>query len=51
MHHTIDRPPLEKEKKFSWQKKHKKNQTGTSEKYTPVKIEKKIENKKYETWK
>ena len=41
MHHTIDRPPLEKEKSFLGKKNIKKNQTGTSEKYTPVKIEKK----------
>ena len=44
MHHTIDKIPLENEKNIL-AKKHSENQTGTSEKYNPVKIEKKIENK------
>ena len=51
IHHTIDKPPLGNEKKYNWQKKHKENQTGTKGRYTPVKIEKKNDNKKYETWK
>ena len=51
IHHTIDKPPLGNEKKYNWQKKHQENQTGTKGRYTPVKIEKKNDNKKYETWK
>ena len=51
IHRTIDKPPLVDEKKFSWQKKHQENKTGTKDKYIPTKIEKKIINKKYETWK
>ena len=50
MHHTIDKIPNEKDKKFDWQKNHLENQTGTSKRFKPVKIEK-ILNKKYETWK
>ena len=29
MHHTIDKIPNSKETKYSWQKKHLENQTGT----------------------
>ena len=50
IHHTIDKIPSENEnKKFSWQKDHKENKTGTKERYNPVKI-KKVSEKKYETW-
>ena len=51
MHHTIDKIPDIKETKFSWQKKHLENQTGTSNSFKPVKIRKKTTEKKYETWK
>ena len=51
MHHTIDKIPNRYEKKYSWQKKHLENQTGTENSYKPVKIKKNINTKKYETWK
>jgi NADH:ubiquinone oxidoreductase subunit len=51
MHHTIDKIPDHKEKKFSWQKKHIGNKTGTKESYRPTKIKKNDMQKKYETWK
>ena len=38
IHHTTDKIPLEKDKKYSWQKKHLKNQTGTENSYKPIKI-------------
>ena len=46
--------PFDNEKKYSWQKKHKENLTGTKEAYKPEgslmgKTKKSI--KKYETWK
>jgi NADH dehydrogenase len=52
IHHTIDKIPVEKDKKkYSWQKKHLKNQTGTENSYKPIKIRKNDIQKKYETWK
>ena len=53
MHHTIDKFPEKNEenKKFSWQKKHLENKTGTNESFKPTKIKKNVNNKKYETWK
>ena len=51
IHHTIDKIPDIKEVKFSWQKKHLENQTGTRNKFKPVKISKDNFKKKYETWK
>ena len=51
MHHTIDKIPDSQVKKYSWQKKHLENQTGTSNSYKPVKINKNDFKKKYETWK
>ena len=51
MHHTIDKVPNEKEKKYTWQKKHIENQTGTEKSFNPVKIKKNNLRKKYETWK
>ena len=51
MHHTIDKVPNNKENKYTWQKKHLANQTGTSNSFKPVKISKKNIEKKYETWK
>ncbi len=52
MHHTVDKAPIENEtKKFSWQKKHLENKTGTRNSYKPIKIRKDEVKKKYETWK
>jgi len=53
MHHTTDRIPSNKiEKKYSWQKPHQDNQTGSKKAYKPNKIIKKTkEFQKYETWK
>ena len=51
MHHTIDKIPSDKDSKFSWQKKHLGNQTGTINSFKPVKIRKNSLKKKYETWK
>ena len=51
MHHTIDKIPDSKDSKFSWQKKHLENQTGTNNRFKPVKIAKNSLKKKYETWK
>ena len=52
MHHTIDKIPNNKlEKKYKWQKKHLENKTGTYEKYKPIKISKKNNIKKYDSWK
>ena len=39
MHHTTDRIPSNKiEKKYSWQKPHQDNQTGSKKAYKPNKI-------------
>ncbi len=52
MHHTVDKiPDLKKEKQFNWQKEHLENQTGTKNRYKPIKIKKNSIQKKYETWK
>ncbi len=52
MHHTIDKIPDDKElKKYSWQKKHSENLTGTKGSHKPIKIKKNDIQKKYETWK
>ena len=40
MHHTIDKIPDNKVNKYPWQKKHLENQTGTSNSFKPVKINK-----------
>ena len=50
-YHTIDKIPDNKVSKYTWQKKHLENQTGTSNSFKPVKIGKKNIKKKYETWK
>ena len=50
IHHTIDKIPDIKEVKYSWQKKHLENQTGTSNSFKPTKISKDNLKKKYETW-
>ena len=51
IHHTIDKTPDGKEIKYSWQKKHLENQTGTNNSFKPTKISKKNFKKKYESWK
>ena len=51
IHHTVNKTPDSKETKYSWQKKHLENQTGTSNSFKPVKIKKNDLKKKYETWK
>ena len=51
IHHTIDKTPNFKETKYSWQKEHLENQTGTINSFKPTKIGKKKIKKKYETWK
>ena len=51
IHHTIDKIPVEKDKKkYSWQKNHLENQTGTKNSHKPTKIKKDNIQKKYETW-
>ena len=51
IHHTVDKVPDNKEIKYSWQKKHQANQTGTSKSFKPIKIRKNAIKKKYDTWK
>ena len=51
MHHTIDKIPSNKEKKYIWQKNHLENKTGSKDGYKPTKIKKDDKLKKYETWK
>jgi NADH dehydrogenase len=51
IHHTIDKIPDNKDPKYSWQKKHLENQTGTKDSFNPVRIIKNNIRKKYETWK
>ncbi len=51
MHHTIDKTPDSGDLKFSWQKKHLENQTGSKNSFKPTKIKKNNLKKKYETWK
>ena len=53
MNHTVNKIPdqIDKKKKYTWQKEHTENKTGTKDSYKPVKIRKNSLNKKYETWK
>ena len=54
IHFLKSNKPLSEIKKFSWQKKHKENLTGTSEAYKPegsLINNSKKNLKKYETWK
>ena len=53
MHHQTDVSPLDiKQNKYSWQKPHSENKTGTKEAYRPNKITSKEKDfKKYESWK
>ncbi len=50
IHHTTDKTPTDKDAKYTWQKRHLENQTGTKNSFKPVKIRKNIK-KRYETWK
>ena len=51
MHHTIDKiPNIQSEKKYSWQKKHAENKTGSEKRYKSFRIKKESLKKKYETW-
>ena len=50
IHHTVNEIPLDKTKKYSWQK-HNENLSGTNKAYKPNKISKKQEFKPYESWK
>ena len=52
IHHTIDKIPSENDlKKYSWQKEHSENKTGTDGRHQPVKIKKDENQKRYTTWK
>ena len=52
MHHTVDKTPDQNiTKKYTWQKDHSENRTGTSNRHKPIKIKKDNDIKKYETWK
>ena len=51
MHHTVNKIPINNEKKYLWQKTHAENQTGSKYSYKPIKISKNNKIKKYETWK
>ena len=52
MHHTIDKiPNIQSENKYSWQKKHAENKTGSEKRYKSFRIKKESLKKKYETWK
>ena len=48
IHHTIDKIPDNKDKKYSWQKNHLENQTGTANSFKPVRIKKNEIKKKYQ---
>ena len=50
IHHTVNNIPDKKDKKYKWQKKHLENQTGTPDRFKPIKIIKNNLKKKYETW-
>ena len=45
IHHTTDRVPSNKDKKYKWQKSHLENQTGTKNSFKPVKIRKDVSKK------
>ena len=52
MHYTSDKiPSKDYSKKYSWQKDHVENLTGTNKSYKPNKIRKNTLKKKYESWK
>ena len=51
IHHTVNETPSETLKKYSWQKDHLQNMSGSKKAYKPNKISKKNKFKNYETWK
>ena len=51
IHRTTNKIPNLQETKYSWQKKHMENKTGTENSYNPAKIKKGTIKKKYESWK
>jgi len=51
IHHTVNEIPSETLKKYSWQKDHLQNMSGSKKAYKPNKISKKNKFKNYETWK
>ena len=52
IHFTNNKLPNSNQKKYSWEKRHVANLTGTNSAYRPKKIiESKIIKRKYETWK
>ena len=51
IHHTINEIPSSTQKKYSWQKSHTQNLSGSNKAYKPNKISKKTAFKNYETWK
>ena len=51
IHHTVNEIPDDSKKKYSWQKDHSENLTGTTDSYRPNTISKSEKQKKYETWK
>tara|TARA_B100000427_G_scaffold249603_1_gene212770 strand:+ start:478 stop:837 length:360 start_codon:yes stop_codon:yes gene_type:complete len=52
IHHTVNEIPDHDEKnKYSWQKEHSENLTGTNNSYKPNKISRSSKQKKYEIWK
>ena len=52
MDHTVDKIPNTKnDQKYSWQKDHSENRTGTKNRHKPVKIKKNLKEKKYDSWK
>ena len=56
LHKSIDVPPIDYSHKYSWQKKHEQNMTGTDKAYYPdyhplsKSHNDKIIKKEYETW-
>ena len=51
IHHTIDEIPNNKKEKYSWEKEHSENLTGTKDSYKPNTISRSNKQKKYEIWK
>ena len=54
IHFLTTNKPLDKTRKFSWQKKHEENLTGTKKAHKPegsLSYDSKKNMKKYETWK
>ena len=51
MHHTINEIPDGSSKKYSWEKEHSENLTGTTDSYKPSTISRSGKKKRYENWK